>query len=65
MKMKSETFVNTYDKTCNEDQTTMLNNCINDLITQKMNCSLPWANLTGREFYNCYRFKYILTFSFS
>ena len=65
MQMKSETFVNTYDKACNEDQTTMLNNCINDLIYQKMNCSLPWTNQTGKEVYNLIVFKYVVTYCFS
>ena len=50
MQMQSETFVSTYDKACNEEQTTMVNNCINDLIYQKMNCSLPWTNQTGNVF---------------
>ena len=51
LEMKSEIFVNTYDKACNEDQTTMINNCINDFIHQKINCSLPWTNHTGKGFH--------------
>ena len=51
MQMELETFVSTYHKACNEDQTTMVNKCINDLIHQKLNCSLPWTNQTGNGFY--------------
>ena len=49
MKQKTEIFVNSYNVTCNKDQTTKQNSCINDLLSEKMNCNLPWTNQTGKN----------------
>ena len=59
MQKKAEIFVNSYNVTCNDDQTTKQKSCINNLLSEKMNCTLPWTNQTGKN--DFISTKYVLT----
>ena len=48
LQMKQDAFVNSYSNPCNEDQSTMQDFCINKFISDRMNCSLPWTNQSGK-----------------